>query len=230
MLQPYNGSRLKAVGMFWRILQKWRRFAALLFDSCTFFLFLSTFMGIISHSRQFIKQSAVARLVCVSKQIPENTPFLSESLFFTSHSLLNHFNPQGAQTLAVISSAGASVRAQNKTSVAWISFCGRMSCLGEQWVWRARRHGPPSECLPSTQQPYSERTTHLGLRGDFKPACMFWALAPFRTLFAVRPIVLKAFFAPQSPAVKLPFLKYSVKGWNEMSVHVERCPNQMNRR
>lgn len=82
------------------------------------FLFLSTFMGIISHSRQFIKQSAVARLVCVSKQIPENAPFLSESLFFVSHSLLNHFNPQGAQTLAVISSAGASARAQNKTSVA----------------------------------------------------------------------------------------------------------------
>lgn len=82
------------------------------------FLFLSTFMGIISHSHQFIKQFAVARLVCVSKQIPENAPFLSESLFFTSHSFLNHFNPQGAQTLAVISSAGASARAKNKTSVA----------------------------------------------------------------------------------------------------------------
>lgn len=185
-------------------------------------------MGIISHSHQFIKQSAVAHLVCVSKQILENAPFLSESFFLASHSLLNHFNPQGAQTLAVISSAGASARAQNKTSVAWISFCGRMSCLGEQWDWRARRHGPPSECLPSTQQPYSERTTHLGLRGDFKPACMFWALAPFWTLFAVRPIVLEAFFAPQHPAVKLLFLKYSVKGWNGMSVHVERCPNQMN--
>lgn len=42
------------------------------------FLFLSIFMGIISHSRQFIKQSAVARLVCVSKQIPENALFLHE--------------------------------------------------------------------------------------------------------------------------------------------------------
>lgn len=83
-----------------------------------FFIFEHIYGHYIPFTSVYQAVCAVARLVCVSKQIPENAPFLSESLFFVSHSLLNHFNPQGAQTLAVISSAGASARAQNKTSVA----------------------------------------------------------------------------------------------------------------
>lgn len=224
MLQPYNGSGLTGVEReeyFGGFHKRWR---------CIIIWFVHFFIfeHIYGHCIPF---TSVYQAVCCctfSLCFKANPWKRSIPPRIASHSLLNHFNPQGAQTLAVISSASASAWAQNKTSVAWISFCGRMSCLGEQWVWRARRHGPPSECLPSTQQPYSERTTHLGLRGDFNPACVFWALAPFWTLFAVRPIVLEAFFAPQHPAVKLPFLKYSVKGWNGMSVHVERCPNQMN--
>lgn len=92
---------------------------------------------------------------------------------------------RGAQTLAVIWSSSASTRALNKPSVAWISFCGCMGHIGELWGWRASLHWPLSECLVTARLPHSERTTHLGLRGDLEPPCLFCPLAPFWKPFAI---------------------------------------------
>lgn len=83
-----------------------------------------------------------------------------------------------AKTLAVISPAGASDRHQNKTSVAWISFCGCMSCLVEPWVWRARRHGPPR--MPVVHSATLQWKDHpLRLERGFEASVPVVGLSPF---------------------------------------------------
>ena len=98
------------------------------------------------------------------------------------------------QIPAIIWSVSARTLVLNEGSVAWIwsSRCGggpSMFCVEKRWFNESPPPPPPpqrpTKCPATARLPCCDRTTHLGVRRDFKPPCLFHSSSYFFFLESV---------------------------------------------